>query len=57
MSDFEALGAESPGVEVLAGMIRAFAASGETAEAIGEHYYRFVIDTVILGLEHQRPQA
>jgi hypothetical protein len=39
-------------MDVPAGMISAFAASGEAAEAIGEHCYR-VIDPAIAGLERQ----
>ncbi|ADD42940.1 TetR/AcrR family transcriptional regulator [Stackebrandtia nassauensis] len=52
MRDFERVGADSPGVGVLKEVITSFT---DTAEETGEHYYRFVIDTVLAGLEQQLP--
>lgn len=47
--DFERIGAASPGMRVLTAVLSDFA-SASGAEAAGE-YYRFVVDTVLAGLE------
>ncbi|WP_232013758.1 TetR/AcrR family transcriptional regulator [Glycomyces terrestris] len=51
--DFERIGAESPGVQVLTELTAGFTSRSDA----GDEYYRFVIETVLAGLERFTREA
>lgn len=50
--DFERIGAASPGVQALTEVVAGFTADADA----GEEYYRFVVETVLAGLERFTPR-
>ncbi|MDA1361480.1 hypothetical protein O1R50_17765 [Glycomyces luteolus] len=52
MKEFERVGADHPGAQILMSAIAGHTDHEETAE---ERYYRFVVDTTLAGLERLLP--
>lgn len=52
MADFAKLADQSPGIALIAsGAVAPFAADEDTAERMRDHYYRFVVDAIMDGVQ------